>query len=322
LADTGRQNQGREMKDTKWYRVSLRFFGDALDVDAVEAVIGLAPTYMARKGTYISDNSRSARHLTNYWARSFTPDADTSIPFAQQIGDILDILEPHEHNMRELLRTPGIEGEFFLGFSSNGQGGGHFPRLILERVSNLGLGLDLDLYPPTIHTETSARTALYSSGELPRPVPLEVSLVEFIQTGALGQVEVGMNQEMVEAIVGPPSRWVESSHDQMKVFVWHYGDISLTFENEILEAITMGDFEIPAVGNSIIMSGSILTNCLTLSQIAHELDEEFMTYGIESHLRSKNQLSLVVEGGATLTFKTEYESEPVLIYISYQLKKS
>jgi hypothetical protein len=309
-----------KMKNTKWYRVTLRFFGDVLDVDAVEPMIGLTPTYQGRKGAHIDDNPRYAKNDSNFWTCSFTADEDTAIPFDQQIGDLLDVLEPYESALKELLGTPGIDGELFLGFSSDGQGGGHFSRLLLERVSRLGLGLTLDLYPPTGVSETSARMNLYSIGALSRPVPPEVPLVEFIRTGALGPIEIGMPLRMVEGVAGPPSKWSEDVDEEGKISMWHYGDISLTFEDETLQSIDSDDFEIPAVGNSIIMQSSLLTNCLTLSQIEHELGEECITYEIKNHPRSDSSIYLVAEGGATMTFRVEDEGEPVLIRISHRLK--
>lgn len=133
-------------EDEKWFQVSLRLRGDNLDVDEVEATLGIEPSFISRRDEHINSNPRYAKYHTNVWGWIFTE--DSTVSFEQQIGDVLDILEPKKSDLKELLSFSGIDGELFLGFSSgNGQGGAYFSSLLLERVSLLGLALSLDLYP-------------------------------------------------------------------------------------------------------------------------------------------------------------------------------
>lgn len=133
--------------DERWYRVSLRFFGDQLDLDAVTAAIGLEPSYVGRMGEHIRGNPRYAIHRTCIWRRSY--DEELESPFSILIAKFLDQLQDRADAIRVLTAQPGVEAELFLGFSSgNGQGGFDLPPSLLARLADLGIGLSLDLYPP------------------------------------------------------------------------------------------------------------------------------------------------------------------------------
>ena len=133
--------------DEKSYRVSLRFFGDDLDLDAITMAVGIEPESTGRKGEHIRGNPRYAIHKTSIWVRSY--DEDQASPFAIQIANFLDQLQDCADAIRALTSQPGVEAELFLGFSSgNGQGGFDLPPSLLARLADLGIGLSLDLYPP------------------------------------------------------------------------------------------------------------------------------------------------------------------------------
>lgn len=141
--------------DEKWYRVSVRFFGEQLDLDAVTAAVGLGPSYTGRMGEHIRGNPRYAIHRTSVWVRSY--DEDQASPFFIQIADFLDQLQVRADAIRALTAQPDIKAELFLGFaSSNGQGGFALPPSLLARLADLGIGLSLDLYPPTVDEEPSS----------------------------------------------------------------------------------------------------------------------------------------------------------------------
>jgi hypothetical protein len=141
--------------DEKWYRVSLRFFGEQLDLDVVTAAVGMEPSSAGRKGEHIRGNPRYAIHRTSIWVRSY--DEDLESPFSIQIENFLDQFQNRADAIRALTSQPGIEAELFLGFSSgNGQGGFDLPPTLLARLADLGIGLALDLYPPTSDEESTS----------------------------------------------------------------------------------------------------------------------------------------------------------------------
>jgi hypothetical protein len=146
-------------EDGKWYRVSLRFMGDHLPVNDIDAKLGLAATYFgdsysAEKDSHFRGDPRLATHSTNIWTSSYLVGSD--VPFEEQIEGLLNLLEPRIDLLKEILALPGVEGELFLGFSSsNGQGGTSFSPELLSRVAACGLSITLDLYPPSGNDEES-----------------------------------------------------------------------------------------------------------------------------------------------------------------------
>ena len=134
-------------EDGKWYRVSLRLRGDSLPVDEVGMKLGLEPTSVGRKGEHFRGNPRYAEYQSNVWVWNYPAESD--VPFEEQVGGLLGVIEPKRSTLLEILSPPDVEGELFLGFGSlNGQGGALFSPGLLKRVAECGLSLDLDLYPP------------------------------------------------------------------------------------------------------------------------------------------------------------------------------
>src|SRR5437899_1482245 len=106
----------------KWYRVSLRFFGDDLDLTAVTSALGLKPEVTGRTGDDIGGNPRYAIYETNVWVHRHAE--NESVAFSDQLSELMTRLESRAAAVRELLARPGVTAELFLGFSSgNGQGG-------------------------------------------------------------------------------------------------------------------------------------------------------------------------------------------------------
>ncbi|MEW6743535.1 MAG: DUF4279 domain-containing protein [Planctomycetota bacterium] len=132
----------------EWYEVSLRLFGDQLDVYEIGPRLGVTPTHTGRKGHHIDDDRRRARYETNIWVWSYT--TDNRIPFGNQIQRVLERLEPRAAELKSILSTAGAAGELMLGYSyeSGLGGGGDLSSLLVQRVGALGLGISLDLYPP------------------------------------------------------------------------------------------------------------------------------------------------------------------------------
>lgn len=135
-------------QNEKWFQVSLRFQGDALPVDEVGGRLNIEPSAIGRLGEHINGNPKYAIYPTNLWVWAMTH--DSTISFEEQIGALLELLEPKKQALTEILSLPHVEGEIFLGFSSsNGQGGTYLSSSLLSRVGALGLALNLDLYPPS-----------------------------------------------------------------------------------------------------------------------------------------------------------------------------
>ena len=136
-------------KDKKWYRVSLRLWGDKLPIEEIETRLDLEASSIGRKDKHIRENPRYAKYRTNIWCSEYLTDSD--VPFEKQIAVLLELLEPKADELVTILAFADVKGEISLGFSSgNGQGGATFSPELLVRVAKLKLSLGLDLYPPDI----------------------------------------------------------------------------------------------------------------------------------------------------------------------------
>jgi hypothetical protein len=138
-----------ESESKKWYRASLRLSGDLLPINEIETKLKLSASSIGEKGKPLNIYKSPLLNTplkTNVWCAEYL--TDNNIPLEDQIEIYLKSIEPKKEVLREILSLPDVKGEFFLGFSSeNGQGGAYFSAKLLERISNLGLSVSLDLYP-------------------------------------------------------------------------------------------------------------------------------------------------------------------------------
>src|SRR5205814_4603882 len=92
--------------DQKWYSVSLRFFGEGLDVSSVAAKVGVKPDLVGRVGEHYRGNPRYALYETNLWVHRYT-DADAR-PFCDQLTELITRLEERADSIRALTSAPGV----------------------------------------------------------------------------------------------------------------------------------------------------------------------------------------------------------------------
>ncbi|WP_371927952.1 DUF4279 domain-containing protein [Methylomonas rivi] len=127
--------------------------GDGLPVDALEGMLDIHPSSVGKKGEHIRGNQNRGRYQTHIWVWAFP--AESYVPFEDQIGKLLESLEPKRAVLKQVLSLPDTEGELFLGFASgNGQGGAMFTPGLLRRIADCGLSVTLDLYPPNFDEES------------------------------------------------------------------------------------------------------------------------------------------------------------------------
>ena len=141
----------------KWYKVSLRISGDAFNVEEIVSILGLQPTFQGKKGELMGGKPGRARYETNLFG--FSLDKSSHIPFEEQIPELLDLIDTKINAFKRILSTQGMEGELILAFSSgNGQGGAFISSTVLKRITDLGLQLIIDLYPPEGYEQERAGT--------------------------------------------------------------------------------------------------------------------------------------------------------------------
>ena len=134
-----------EDDELKWYKACFRIFGDTLQPDAVGRALGLEPTSSGLKGETLGSSRLKKPLSSSVWI--LQSPLDKRIPLEDHLNWLLDALEAKRDIVCRISKQ--YETDFFCGFSSeNGQGGCTFSAVLLERLSNLGVPLVLDLYPP------------------------------------------------------------------------------------------------------------------------------------------------------------------------------
>ena len=144
----GRHSVGVESgeENWKWWRASLRISSATISAAEITARLGLEPSSAREKGFRVVDDPRAMVMKTSVWNRQ--SGLPSSVPLDEQIGVLLDLVEPRSSKL-EALRSESCTVEFFTGFaSSNGQGGITLDATLLGRIAALGIALGLDLYPP------------------------------------------------------------------------------------------------------------------------------------------------------------------------------
>lgn len=113
--------------------------GNALDVDEVEVLVGIKPSYISK----IGDESRLGEKLkTNVWG--YASQSESSDPLDLHLQNLLRVLEPKSDVIRELLTMPGVEGQLFVGLGS--PDAIYLSNDLINRIANLGLSVDFDLF--------------------------------------------------------------------------------------------------------------------------------------------------------------------------------
>lgn len=136
-----------DRQDDRWNTASLGIYGEPLDLEGITERLGLTPTRSGRKGELRS--SPRVKNLpprrNSFWLlKSPLPDFQ---PLQDHLAWLIDQLEPKREALQEL--TKEYKMLFICGYSSeSGQGGCTFQPELLSRLSNFGLPLILDLYPP------------------------------------------------------------------------------------------------------------------------------------------------------------------------------
>jgi hypothetical protein len=128
----------------KWSKAGLRIFGETLQPEEIGLALGLKATHTYLKGELMSPGHTSVRQESGWLLDS--PVSKRS-DMVDHLKWLLDSLEPKRDVIRELSRKYRID--FFCGFASmNQQGGFTLDSVTLARLAELGVPLELDLYPP------------------------------------------------------------------------------------------------------------------------------------------------------------------------------
>lgn len=128
------------------YSVSLRVVHPELDLDCITKELGLAPRHVWKAGDHKQTPTGAAlggKRCESYWSHRFEH------PDGMVLSDFLEILAIRLLVHGDFLRSIASQGGslfLFIGWFSGDNSGDRFSPDLLQKLSELRIGLSLDVY--------------------------------------------------------------------------------------------------------------------------------------------------------------------------------
>jgi len=146
--------------------------------------------------------------------------------------------------------------------------------------------------------------------------PVSVSLKEFLRTGRLGPIALGMTASEVEALLGGQGTLAAEPS------VWAYGSIELHFSRRRIFMIYADHLDPIEGDDRLLVDSWVLREGVSRHDIEHRLNGEGLEHSFHWRKAASESESdfedLVTAGGVTLRFKLEddgYYGSPGLLSI-------
>jgi hypothetical protein len=131
--------------DSRWSKAAFCIYGETLRPDEISRDLHLQPTNSGIKGELPSKYPRARPLRTSIWI--LDSPLDEHLPLQHHLKWFFEALEPKLDVVHAITKQHDVK--LVCGYSSeHGQGGCTFDTSLLRRLSNLGVSLVLDLYPP------------------------------------------------------------------------------------------------------------------------------------------------------------------------------
>lgn len=147
-----------------------------------------------------------------------------------------------------------------------------------------------------------------------------ISLQDFLRTGILGPVRLGMSRAQVRDVLGDPEHTGGISRKQRMPTILKYGDLEFLYRpgEDHLQAIHMDGFAIPKGSASMSLDPWILVGGLALEDAEKALDEAAIKFTKSPLSYDPSMIVLTSATGVELGFIREPEEgfDPGLYYIS------
>lgn len=134
---------GTSSKGKAWHRVSLRLMGDELSVGELEDRLQLVPTHVGKKGEHYKNDRSQCKYETNIWVWRYP--SDSNVELEKQIISLLEVIEPKESVLQDIISKSGAKAELFLGTNLT-RNEVSLSDSVLRRIHGLGLSVDVDFY--------------------------------------------------------------------------------------------------------------------------------------------------------------------------------
>jgi len=134
---------------------------------------------------------------------------------------------------------------------------------------------------------------------------MRISLEEFIRSGQLGPIKIGLSRNEVKTAFGEPNQWHSKSPSWKTANIWKYGDTEFHFRADKLWMIFFDEFDIPNVGDKLELDAWGLSNQVTLSQMESKLKVAEINYHCEQFSSDNERILLVSQAKTTLSFERQ-----------------
>jgi hypothetical protein len=131
----------------EWCSITFRLLGDHLPIHDIETKLDLDADKIIEKGLPVCDNENSAEATTNIWTWEL-PNRANTIDMEDQLIDFLEVFEPKNEILSDILSHPETRAELFVGYGlpENTQGKFLITHELQLRLAQLQINLSFDLY--------------------------------------------------------------------------------------------------------------------------------------------------------------------------------
>ncbi len=133
---------------------------------------------------------------------------------------------------------------------------------------------------------------------------IKVSVRDFLKTGELGPVRLGMSREQVQELLGEPDDTGGNSRRHRVPTIWKYGDLELHFEQggNRLTLIHADDFDVLSGGEVLEIDAWIAHKGISLDQVEKELELAHIPYCRKDSLYGPDTIVLSIGANVQMTF--------------------
>lgn len=134
-------------KSSDEFEVTFRFVGDNIEPEMITSKLGIPPSKAHIKNDIVKKHPERT-YPTGYWG--INSSKPTSSHLGEQLTELLDILESHSKEIKDLIIT-GLSASFYCGiFISEGDNLNdtliEFDTRMLQRIANMSVPLEIHIY--------------------------------------------------------------------------------------------------------------------------------------------------------------------------------
>ena len=134
-----------------------------------------------------------------------------------------------------------------------------------------------------------------------------VHLDEFLRTGELGPVRMGMSRDDVLRVLGEPERLGGTSKNHPQALIWKYGDVELHFDpgTDLIALVYADGFDLPHGALGLALEPGWLRGGLPLDTALARLAEAELSSAMRVPDYDPGHAVLELESGVLLGFNVE-----------------